>query len=481
MRGSQFTRDRLALVSRLACHFGGGGSSTQPTVPEPVLNLLTNTTNMLSPVQADAWGKGQITGWQGSDGKLYTPEQLSKMTLQQRANLNPQPVYAPGGGADQWTTPQTYQDYFGNVATPDTFYAAKNMALGGNGIEGYTSPSLYEGPAAAEALLMGQIGQLPDKFSQDWTKQIAPLSDQYNALNRYTASSFGAPSGNAAAGAFAPGSSFSGTGRMLPGGLAGSTAGVAGNAAGWKDTTAPSYEGAAIGQSGKLQSIGAQTPDLGSLASSINTNPLVKNALSVWSNTQLPTLQNQAGLMGLGRSNSLLNTISNSQQSFLQPIVTQALNNENDAINRQLGAATTNANMLMQGAANQAGRENTAYTRAMDLGNMSTAQQQAQYDAANQELLRQQGVAGQNVANTMAGTQNSFNALYGLSNADTQRKLDAASNLLGLSNADLTQQQAAGNFDYQDYLRRNAQAQDFLFQPLGGATSLIGSKTTGGK
>lgn len=433
---------------------GGGSSTTTPQIPASLLSLLGNTSNTLTPLQTSQWGASYVD----STGKAVDPSVISGLQSQ-IAQFN-QTISDPNAHSDtlanaraglaaaqqqlagyrqsgsngaQWTTAQNYGDYY-NTVTPDTWTAAKSLGLES------AAPSVWEGPAAAQALGLKDAAQIDPSFSAVNARQIAPLSQQEKVLNSGVASQFGA------------------------GGV-------------FNDSAQPAAEKAALGTASTLQGLGAKTPDLSSLANS----DLAKNALSVWNQTNLPTIQNQAGLMGLGRSSSLQKNITAGQNAMLVPIMQTQMGYEDAANARAQQGAQTNASMQMAAGANATNRANTAFGQAYQLGQNAQANQQAGYDAAYEDLLRRQGLATTQTANNMSATQNAFGNLYNLSNADTQRQLNSAQTNAALATQDIAQQNAAGDFNYQDYLRRQALAENALFQPLGGVTSTIGAKTSGGK
>jgi hypothetical protein len=338
---------------------GGGNSTTNPVIPAALLNLLGGTVNNVLPNQNAAWGGT----WQKADGTAATPAEAATLQTAQtkinqmqqalsNSNLPPATrtsieaqLAAETTKLEGWTTKpsefmqkQNYEDYFGRPGeganyTPDTAYAALEQAMGGQGIEGFASPSVYEGIAASSALQN-------------------PLA--------------GGPS---------------------------------------------------------LQALGERTPDL----STLTNNPMVTNAMKTWSDVQLPTLQNQASLMGLGRSSSLLKGIGASKNAFMLPIMQQAAGYESEAIGRGQQGATTEA------------------------------------------------------ANALTAQQNQFGNLFNLSNADTQRKLAASQQLTSMAGTERDWAKERGNFALQDQLRRQALGENLLFQPLGGTASMVGSTTSGGK
>ena len=236
-------------------------------------------------------------------------------------------------------------------------------------------------------------------------------------------------------------------------------------------------EKAALTQAGQLQGIGAKTPDLSTLAN----NPMVTNALKTWSDVQLPTLQNQASRMGLGRSASLLNTEAASKNAFMLPIMQQAAGYESEAIGRGQQGAMANVSAQQTAAQAQAQRESEDYARKLSAGNQVQAQDQATLDAQQADYLRRQGLNEQEVANAMTSGQNQFGNLFNLSNADTQRKLAASQQLTSMAGTERDWAKEQGDFALQDALRRQALGENLLFQPLGGTASMVGSKTTGGK
>jgi len=351
---------------------GGGQSTTNPIIPQALLQLLQGTTGNVVPNQNRAWQGGPVLYYTDAAGNklqvgdYYQKTQelknaedaMSRLSIEVGADPSRQAEldaaqaqystlandlgkygeYRAPGGTPEFMQKQNYEDYFGRPGeganyTPDTAYAALEQAMGGQGIEGFASPSVYEGIAASSALQN-------------------PLA--------------GGPS---------------------------------------------------------LQALGERTPDL----STLTNNPMVTNAMKTWSDVQLPTLQNQASLMGLGRSSSLLKGIGASKNAFMLPIMQQAAGYESEAIGRGQQGATTEA------------------------------------------------------ANALTAQQNQFGNLFNLSNADTQRKLAASQQLTSMAGTERDWAKERGNFALQDQLRRQALGENLLFQPLGGTASMVGSTTSGGK
>jgi len=448
---------------------GGGGSTTNPVIPQALLQLLGGTVSNVLPNQNAAW-KGT---WQ-KNGTAATPQEAAnnqaiqtKIDQMQQALSNSSLPPATRASIEAqlaaeteklagWTTKpsefmqkQNYGDYYGSVQTPDTAYAAIEQALGGQGVEGFSAPSVYEGLAASSAL------QNPSQtlFGQEFTDPNARKMVDFNPAQQELAS-------------------YAGSSWINP---------TPGGPSTYVDTRQTAGEKAALTQAGQLQGIGAKTPDLGDFAKNINTNPAIKNALSVWSDVKLPTIQNQASLMGLGRSSSLLKGIDTSQNQFLQPIIQDQLNREENAISRGFTGAQANVAAQQTAAQAQAQREAEDYARKYDIGFKIQGLDQAKADAQQADYLRRQGLNELEVANAMTSGQNQFGNLFNLSQADTQRKLAASQQLTSMAGTERDWAKEQGDFALQDALRRQALGENLLFQPLGGTASMVGSKTTGGK
>ena len=449
---------------------GGGSSSTNPVIPQALLQLLGGTVSNVLPNQNAAW-KGT---WQ-KNGTDATPQEAAnnqaiqtKIDQMQQALSNPNLPPATRTSIEAqlaaeteklagWTTKpsefmqkQNYGDYYGNVQVPDTAAAALEQALGGQGIEGFSAPSVYEGLAASSALQNPSQTLFGQEFTDPNARQIANFNPAQTEIASYLGNSWLPPT-------------------------------TAGGRSQYVDARQTAGEKAALTQAGQLQGIGAKTPDLSDFAKNINTNPAIKNALSVWSDVKLPTIQNQASLMGLGRSSSLLKGIDTSQNQFLQPIIQDQLNREENAISRGFTGAQANVAAQQTAAQAQAQRESEDYARKLSAGNQVQAQDQATLDAQQADYLRRQGLNEQEVANAMTSGQNQFGNLFNLSNADTQRKLAASQQLTSMAGTERDWAKEQGDFALQDALRRQALGENLLFQPLGGTASMVGSKTTGGK
>ena len=452
---------------------GGGGSTTNPVIPQSLLNLLQGTSNIIVPQQKQAWQQGAPTSFTNASGQSIDPAayqalvdaasalentDTSNMTDLEIARWQKQLTAAQGKVAgytanaapSEFMAKQNWGDYYGNVQVPDTAAAALEQALGGQGIEGFSAPSVYEGLAASSALQNPSQTLFGQEFTDPNARQIANFNPAQTEIASYLGNSWLPPT-------------------------------TAGGRSQYVDARQTAGEKAALTQAGQLQGIGAKTPDLNDFAKNINTNPAIKNALSVWSDVKLPTIQNQASLMGLGRSSSLLKGIDTSQNQFLQPIIQDQLNREENAISRGFTGAQANVAAQQTAAQAQAQRESEDYARKLSAGNQVQAQDQATLDAQQADYLRRQGLNEQEVANAMTSGQNQFGNLFNLSNADTQRKLAASQQLTSMAGTERDWAKEQGDFALQDALRRQALGENLLFQPLGGTASMVGSKTTGGK
>jgi hypothetical protein len=387
-------------------------------------------------------------------------------------------------GANEFTQDKTFEQQYGGYKPGQSQYddAARQQAFGDSWTPGFTQSSIWNQPAADAAEALGQTTQLDPKFAKDNPLAIAQQNAAQQGLNQYVGSEF--------------------------------------QGGGYQDKRQTSGERAALGQAGQLQGVGGQvaqkasdlqsigerTPTLGAMAADVGgqasnapgTQGLVRNALQVWQNTQLPTLQNQAALMGLGRSNSLLGNISNSQQSMLLPIMQQQMGYENEAAGRALQGATSqagfqdaatsralqgataNAGMQQWAGGQQQGREEQAYQRQLYAGNQQQAQAQAANDAAQADFQRRQALAQQQQGNAQGVAGQQAGIYAGLSAQDTARQFGAAQALQGMADKDQANKMMAGDFNYQDFLRKQGLGENSLYQIMGGMGNLVGSTTTGG-
>lgn len=195
----------------------------------------------------------------------------------------------------------------------------------------------------------------------------------------------------------------------------------------------------AVDQAAQMQALGGQTPDLGRFADTVSTNPVVQNALRVWTDTALPTIQNQAALAGLGRSGALLKNIESSQNQFLTPIIQQQLGLEENAINRQMQGAQTNLSTLLDLGGRARTGAQAGYQANMGLAGTRRDIARTQDTASNEDFLRRQALAENNAGRYLQGAQSAIGS--GAQATDTQLgRANAAYGMLsGLGN---TQRQA---------------------------------------
>jgi hypothetical protein len=233
----------------------------------------------------------------------------------------------------------------------------------------------------------------------------------------------------------------------------------------------------------------------------IQQDPAYQAAIQAFESAIMPTIQNQAALSGLGRSTGLTQSLAAGQAQYLLPVIQETLAREERGLERGLGARqfgiTTQADLGLQeamarerglerygqaglAAANfedtRIGRELEATLQSALAGERGTQRQQQ----AMQFLSGQQMTAGQ---------QDYQRALEGLYADERSRALqyqanqDAANRYTQLGQLEQDYTQAALDRQTQEYMRRQALAEQALYTPFGQTGSTVGQQasTSGGK
>jgi hypothetical protein len=156
-------------------------------------------------------------------------------------------------------------------------------------------------------------------------------------------------------------------------------------------------------------------------ADSITGDPAVQAALADYQTNTLPGLQNQAALMGLGRSSSALGMQARAQAAMLTPLYQDAMAREQHRQDRFTGAAEeelgrrersdvrgseAQQNMIGQllNLANMGqNRQQVGIQNLMQGGGLVRDIQQQQLDAEQQDFLRRQGLSEQAVGMPFGG------------------------------------------------------------------------------
>ena len=182
-----------------------------------------------------------------------------------------------------------------------------------------------------------------------------------------------------------------------------------------------------FGQSPGIEAAGAKTS-----GQDIQDDPAIAAARRNYELNDLPALQNQAALAGLGNSSSLVNADARARAAMLTPLYEDAMQRE-AARNSQVYNATES----------ELGRRERASGRAAD---------------ATQAMIdRLMGLSGQQYGQTQGGIQTG---------------MDIGGVLRGIT-------QSGNEANYQDFLRQQALGEESLFSPFGQMIpSALGSRTT---
>lgn len=145
----------------------------------------------------------------------------------------------------------------------------------------------------------------------------------------------------------------------------------------------------------------------------LQNDPSIGAAVRAFNQYQLPQIQNQMAISGLGQSNAAANAVSLGLGQQMAPMMQAALAREQESLGRGAQATEAEINRRQQAnqfdtttqlnAANQfAGLGNQQYQQQLgqigasdQFGNQQQAVQQNQYDAAYQDYLRRQGLSEQ--------------------------------------------------------------------------------------
>lgn len=182
----------------------------------------------------------------------------------------------------------------------------------------------------------------------------------------------------------------------------------------------------------------------------IANDPWVSASLQNFAQNVAPQIQNRATLMGLGRSSTAANAMSNAQMQALLPLYQQAAGLEENRINRmtqqgqfEAGLAEQQLGRLGGSVENELGRQERSAERASN---------------ANQNMIQN---------------------LFGLSDRMYGRQQQTGQSLLnaGGQYRDIAQQ--GNSAAYQDFLRRQALGEQAVYTPFGGlAQGGLGSTTS---
>lgn len=223
---------------------------------------------------------------------------------------------------------------------------------------------------------------------------------------------------------------------------------------GWR----PEQEGEALSTARETIGSAARLPNLRSIGDP-SRNELLQNAMDIWERTQGEKMLNQATLMGLGRSTGTLQAIANARQQAMQPMIDRAIELENEAINRELGARNRLSDYLMQAAQNEMAREGQAYNRGWEIAQRQSGRLQAAEDAAYEELMNRRNLWANTLGSRLSALTGAAGGLMDVSNADVTRRMNVANLLNNLAMQDRSLAMQPGFFNFglfksdQDWLR----------------------------
>jgi len=227
----------------------------------------------------------------------------------------------------------------------------------------------------------------------------------------------------------------------------------------------------------------------------IQQDPAFQAAIQAFESTIMPTIQNQAALSGLGRSTGLGQSLAAGQAQYLLPVIQDTLAREERGLERGLGARQFGIQTAADLGLQEAMARERGIQRGTDIGQfgLGTAAQLGLEGARFEEsrigreldAVLQQALAGergterqQQALQFLSGTQASAGA------QDLARQQQQFQQLFGLGESEQAYSQGARDRDTQEYLRRQALAEQSLFGPFGQiAPSAIGQQavTSGGK
>jgi hypothetical protein len=474
---------------------GGGASETNPVIPQELLALFSDTSSQLRPLQKQMW-TGE--GWRTLGGAKVSAEQQATIDAAQTSIANAQatlgisaPNTSKGSEAykawaiehnaartalesaqntmaayqpspSKFTEDQSWDKYFGKDSAnpffiPEEWDAAKAQ-LGASTAEN----SYGKGARGAYTDVFSQAENLKPYMNADYTKKIAGLNAAHSELGDYIGQSWG--------------KKYDAAGNVIPGS---ETQYIPGARRPGEELAATGLMGQAVDTAGKTSTLRGLAESTGAVKPGQADN-LVGNMMSVWGNTKLPTLQNQASRMGLGRATGTMKAFDSSQNQFLLPVVMNQQQYENEAIGRKAAAQQAAGGQQMAAAQSAAQREQEDFQRKLYAADRIQSQQQQTYDAAQAEQLRKQALGQEYTQTGLAAKQAAGAGLAGMSAAQQQAQQGAAQQWQAMAGKSIEAQMLPGQFNYQDFLRQQGLGENSLFQPLGGMASTIGSKTSGG-
>jgi hypothetical protein len=210
----------------------------------------------------------------------------------------------------------------------------------------------------------------------------------------------------------------------------------------------PSQFGEAQGLLSKLQGLGGSKVTGENLA----TDPALKAAQARFAQTQLPLIQNQAAMAGLGRSSALTNAIAHGNAASSVPFIQDALAREERGIDRNIGTT------------------NQAIQNLLGIGG-TTLDQNARGASAS---LQGAGQEASNLANAASGQSGIAAQQYG--NAANQSQL-----LNALGQGYQGTEQAQLDAPHQEQQRLWAEALNSMYGPLSFLGNMGGATTSSSK
>lgn len=118
-------------------------------------------------------------------------------------------------------------------------------------------------------------------------------------------------------------------------------------------------------------------------------NPYTNAAADYFNRLMLPTIQNQMGLAGLGRSSSLANAMALGQTNYTMPVMQDYLNQQQAEKNRQAGLVSSMSAL----GAEEFARKNQTLANAQQIGGTMREIAQQPLSSEYQDYLRRQALA----------------------------------------------------------------------------------------
>jgi hypothetical protein len=121
-------------------------------------------------------------------------------------------------------------------------------------------------------------------------------------------------------------------------------------------------------------------------------SPTIQAQQEAFTQTVQPGIENEMAMAGLGRSTALGNELAMAEASMLTPLMSEELARQERGIEREAGAMQSSAQTAGALGAQQTGRTALEQERTMEAGGTEYDVQQAQNQAAYEDMLRRQAL-----------------------------------------------------------------------------------------